>query len=114
MIVQIVRFRSGLSTDEVVATYEERAPQYRLVPGLRQKYYLTYPDTGEHGAVYIWDSRAAMDDFRSTDLARTLRAAYRVEGDPQVQLADVDLVLHPPAPPSADDGTGATIGISAS
>jgi hypothetical protein len=40
MIVQITRFKSGLSDKEVLEKYEARAPQYRAIDGLRQKYYL--------------------------------------------------------------------------
>jgi heme-degrading monooxygenase HmoA len=93
MIVQLVRFTSALSDDEVRGRYAERAPRYRGVPGLRQKYYLSYP-TGEHGAVYVWDSVDDLEAFRRSELARTLRDAYQVVGDPQVEVAGVDLVLH--------------------
>ena len=93
MIVQLVRFRSALSDEEVRATYARRAPSYRDVPGLRQKYYLTYP-TGEHGAVYVWESPEDLAAFRRSELARTMREAYRLEGDPQVEIAGVELALH--------------------
>lgn len=96
MIVQIVRFASGLDDAQVGATYEARAARYRDVPGLLQKYYLAFP-TGEHGAVYVWDSPDAMAAFRQTDLARTIPEAYQVQGEPQVEVADVRLVLHPTA-----------------
>ena len=92
MIVQIVRFRSALDDAAVVATYEERAPRYRQVPGLLNKYYLAYP-TGEHGAVYVWDSVESMEAFRQGDLARTIPQAYRVQGEPQVEVAQVRLAL---------------------
>lgn len=94
MIVQIVRFRSALDGDQVVATYQARAPRYREVPGLLNKYYLAYP-TGEHGAVYVWDSRHSMEVFGQGDLARTIPDAYQVRGEPQVEVAEVQLVLRP-------------------
>ena len=94
MIVQIVRFTSDLDDAQVGATYRARAPRYREVPGLLQKYYLAFP-SGEHGAVYVWDSPEAMAAFRTTDLARTIPEAYQVQGQPQVEVADVSLVLHP-------------------
>ncbi len=73
-----MRFGSGLPSEEVLARYAARAPRYRAVPGLIQKYYLSFPETGEHGAVYPWDSAAAMEAFRGGDLARSIPEAYQV------------------------------------
>jgi hypothetical protein len=95
MLVQIVRYRTALSDDEVRETLEARAPDYLAVPGLVQKYYVRFPTTGEHGGVYLWASRASFADFRGSALARTLSDAYRVTEGPDVELADVSKVLHP-------------------
>lgn len=95
MIVRIVRFTSGLSDEEVRATYEERAPRYRAVPGLLQKYYLRFPETGEHGAVYIWESEEALEAFGRSELAHTIPDVYRVQGSPSGEVAGVVMVLHP-------------------
>ena len=51
MIAQSVRFKSGLSDEQVLTMYEAPAPRYRTLRGLIQKYYLRFPTTGEHGAV---------------------------------------------------------------
>ena len=51
MIVSLVRFRSALSDDEFQATFEDRADGYLSVPGLVEKIYLRYRETGEYGAV---------------------------------------------------------------
>jgi heme-degrading monooxygenase HmoA len=93
MIAQIVRFRSGLPGQEVLARYAARAPRYRAVPGLIQKYHLSFPGTGEHGAVYLWDSAEAMEAFRASELAGTIPGAYQVDSQPQAEVADVALVL---------------------
>jgi heme-degrading monooxygenase HmoA len=93
MIVQIVRFKSGLSDDRVVATYNERAPRYRALKGLRQKYYLRFPDTGEHGAVYVWESEVALKEFRESDLGRTISSSYRIQGQSDIRTAEVVLAL---------------------
>ena len=37
MIVQVVKFASGLSDEKVRRTIDERAPSYRAMPGLLQK-----------------------------------------------------------------------------
>jgi heme-degrading monooxygenase HmoA len=95
MLVQIVRYRTGLSDEEVQATLESRAADYEGVPGLVQKYYLSFAERGAHGGVYLWASREAFEAFRASDLARTIATAYRVRGAPQTELADVSKVLHP-------------------
>ena len=95
MLVQIVRYRSGLSDDDVRAAVESRAPEYMALAGLVQKYYLRFPESGEHGGVYLWASRGSFEAFRTSELARTIPDAYRVEGAPHVELADVSKVLHP-------------------
>lgn len=95
MLVQIVRYRTRLSDDEVRATLESRAADYEAVPGLVQKYDLSFPEPGAHGGVYLWASRDAFEAFRASELARTIAVAYQVEGAPQIELADVAKVLHP-------------------
>ena len=102
MIVQIVRFRSGLSDEEVRKTYESRAPRYRALKGLQQKYYLRFPETEEHGAVYLWDSEESLRRFRESELARTIPEAYRVRGTPDIRLAEVVMTLRTDLPPQAD------------
>jgi heme-degrading monooxygenase HmoA len=95
VIVSLVRFKSGLSDDEVQAMFEERADEYRRVPGLVEKIYIRFRKSGEVGAVYVWDSEKALMDFRETELARTIPDAYQVEEAPHVELADVCLVVQP-------------------
>lgn len=100
MIVQIVRFKSGLSADEVQRMYKSRAPQYRAMRGLLQKYYLRFPATQEHGAVYLWESEEALQRFRESELARTISTAYHVQGPTEVHVAEVAMTLRPDSAPS--------------
>jgi len=95
MMVQIVRFRSDLSNDAVIQVYRERAPRYRELSGLVQKYYLKFPATDEHGAVYVWESETAAEAFRASDLAKTIASAYEVRGAPQVETANIEMTLRP-------------------
>ena len=53
MIMQFVRFRSGLSEDDVLKLMDARAPQYRELPGLLQKYYVRDKRNGGFGGSYI-------------------------------------------------------------
>lgn len=95
MVVQIVRFKSGLRDVEVVKTYEARAPQYRALEGLLQKYYLKFAGTGEHGAVYLWESEVALKEFQESELCRTIPSAYQIQGTPDVQTAQLVMTLRP-------------------
>lgn len=95
MLVQIVRFRSNLTDAEVQQMYEARAPRYRAMKDLVQKFYLRFPETGEHGAVYVWKSEAAMKRFRESELGRTIRSAYEVQGEPDITLGEVVMLLRP-------------------
>ena len=93
MIVQLVRFRSGLPNEEVQRTIEERVPEYRDLPGLLEKYYIKDRETGEYGGVYIWDDDQSLRDFRTSKLARTIGDAYRAEGESKVETFEVIHVL---------------------
>jgi len=94
MIVQMVRYASALGHDEVMEQYESRSARYREVPGLLQKYYVHYPETGEYGGVYIWASAEALQRWRASNLAGTLAETYRITEGPTSEIADVMLVLH--------------------
>jgi heme-degrading monooxygenase HmoA len=93
MLVQIVRFKSGLSDHGVLDMYAARSPRYRALKGLLQKYYLRFPATGEHGAVYVWESEEAMKAFQESDLGRTIADVYQVQGEKNAETAEVVMVL---------------------
>lgn len=95
LIVSLVRFKSTLSDEGVQKMFEERADRYRQLPGLVEKIYLVFRETGELGAVYVWDSEEALERFRETELARSIPDAYQVEGATSVEVADVCLVVRP-------------------
>jgi heme-degrading monooxygenase HmoA len=95
MIASLVRFRSDLIDDEVQRKFEERADRYREVPGLVEKIYLQFRESGEYGALYVWDSDESLAAFRETELARTIPVAYQVTEPPRSELADVRLVVRP-------------------
>jgi heme-degrading monooxygenase HmoA len=94
MIIQIIRYKSGLTRDEVDRHFKERSDRYRKVPGLIQKYYVEFTETGEYGGVYVWDSRESLKAWRAGNLSGTLAETYEIEGEPGRELAEVMLVLH--------------------
>jgi len=97
MVVQIVRFKSGLTYEQLMKVAEERAPQFRALKGLVQKYYLKYDGADEYGAVYLWESEAALNEYRASELFRTIPATYQVQGAPDIQPAELVMTLCPGA-----------------
>ena len=95
MIIQTVKFNSTLSQAEIQQVMEERAPQFRALPGLLQKYYMRDIQTGEVGAVYIWDSEESFRAYRQSDLARTIASAYKAVGQPRVEIFETIMTLRP-------------------
>jgi heme-degrading monooxygenase HmoA len=88
MIIQIVKFETTLSEDEVLAVARERADRFRALPGLVQKYYVRLDGPDRYGGVYVWDSVESLKSFRGSDLAASIPAAYRVVGEPEVEILE--------------------------
>ena len=93
MIVQIIRFESSLTEEEVVAVAEERLEQFRAQPGLLQKYYVKLQEPNCYGGVYTWDSMESLASYRESDLAKSIPAAYKVKGAPTVEIIDAFMQL---------------------
>jgi heme-degrading monooxygenase HmoA len=84
-----VRFKSKLTFDEVIKIAEERAPEFRALDGLQQKYYLQDPATGDIGGLYLWESAEAFNAYRQSELRATIAEAYQAEGEPCVEVYKV-------------------------
>jgi hypothetical protein len=65
---------------------EERAPEFRALKGLRQKYYLQDAKTGEYAGLYLWDSPEALDAYRESELRASIAEAYQAEGAPKIEV----------------------------
>lgn len=89
VIVQIVKLKTNLSEDELLTIAHERAPQFRAIPGLVQKYYLRRPGEGEFAGLYVWDSAESLAAFRDSELARSIPAAYQVVEPPVIEVGEV-------------------------
>jgi heme-degrading monooxygenase HmoA len=82
----LVRFTSRLTLDEVRKVMEERAPEFRTLAGLQQKYYLQDADSGEYAGLYLWESSEALTAYRESELRASIAAAYQAEGEPRVEV----------------------------
>ncbi len=95
MIIQFVKFKSNKPEDEVMKVAEERAEEYRKMPGLKQKYYYKDNKTGEFGGMYFWESAEFMQQFLQSELFRSLPGALGIIGQPRVEILDVAFTLRP-------------------
>jgi len=82
----LVRFKSTLPLDEVMKVIEERAPEFRALAGLQQKYYLHDEASGEYAGLYLWESPEALDAYRESELRASIAHAYQVEGEPRIEV----------------------------
>ena len=88
MIILKVQFESSLPEDKVRAIEEERAPQFREVPGLIQKYYIKGGEPNQYGGIYIWENMESLQAYRESELAASIPSAYKVQGAPQIEMYD--------------------------
>jgi heme-degrading monooxygenase HmoA len=95
MILQIVRFQTELSFDEVKEIAQTRAVEFRDVPGLVQKYYFRSNETGEYGGVYIWESIESLAAYRDSELAASIPQAYKLTGAPKIEIHEIAFSLRP-------------------
>jgi heme-degrading monooxygenase HmoA len=89
MILQIVRLKTTLSEEELLRIARERAPQFRALPGLLQKYYVRREGEGAFAGVYLWDSMESLAAFRESELAKSIAEAYQVTEPPVIEIGDV-------------------------
>ena len=95
MIIQSVKFNSDLSFEDIEKIMEDRAPEYRALPGLIQKYYGYDEETKGCTGVFVWESREAVAAFRDSDLARTTAASYEATEAPRIEIFDLVMTLYP-------------------
>ena len=91
--VLLVRFKSRLSLAEITRVAEERAPEFRALAGLQQKYYLQDGASGEIAGLYLWSSPDALAEYRDSELRATIAEAYQAEGEPSVEVYRVVMTL---------------------
>jgi heme-degrading monooxygenase HmoA len=88
-IMFIVRIKTKLTEEELVRRAKERAPEFRALPGLIQKYYIKTKNPGEFGGVYIWDSMESFKKYKESDLVKSIAAAYEATEAPSTELIDL-------------------------
>ncbi len=72
----------------------ERAPAFREMPGLVQKIYAVDPISGDYCGIFVFRSRADLENYRASELAATNPSAYRVAAS-RAEVYDLLFTLHP-------------------
>lgn len=93
-IILVVRIKSGLPWAELERRMLERKPRFLEVPGLIQKMYGRDPASGNVCGIYFFESRAALESFRDSELAKTIPAAYEAT-DVRREVFDLICPLRP-------------------
>lgn len=94
--MQTVKLRTSLSLEEVLDVAHARAPEFRAIPGLIQKYYVRGQEEGALAGVYLWDSMESLQAYRASDLAKSIAAAYKVVEPPIIEVGEVLFPLRAP------------------
>jgi len=92
-VVLVVKFTSELSLDEVMEIARSRADEFRALEGLEQKYYFRDTATGQIGGLYIWKTPEDLAAYRKSELRKTIAAAYKTVGEPDLQVLEVLMPL---------------------
>ena len=88
-IIQIIKLKTSLEENEVLKIARARAPQFKAIPGLIQKYYVRASPPHHFAGVYIWDSMESLQSFRESELAASIPQAYKLIEAPEIELLDV-------------------------
>ncbi len=91
--ILLVRFKTPLTENEVMQVANERAPEFRALKGLQQKYYLRDAATGEVAGLYLWDSDSSLAEYGKSQLRASIAKAYKTEGEPRVEVYKVLMPL---------------------
>ncbi len=94
MNILIFLFKSGLPFEEIAKTSEEKADQYKKVPGLIQKYYVQDKSSERVGGVFVFDSIENLQAFKDSDLAKSTAEVYKFLDPPHTQVLKIAKVLH--------------------
>jgi Putative mono-oxygenase ydhR len=73
-----VKFNSTLSAEKLINVCKETLENFRSVPGLLQKYYITEESTGAISGIYIFETKTAREAFWNSELAKNIPARYGV------------------------------------
>lgn len=89
MILQIIKLKSNLLEEALLAKAKKRAPQFKEIKELLQKYYVKIGQSGQYGGIYVWESQEALNTYRNSDLAKSIPEAYEIVEAPNIEIMDI-------------------------
>ncbi len=89
MKVLTFHFRSNLSYDDVMKLAESRENQYKDVKGLTQIVYMKDERIDQYGSILFFDTDENLNNFRTSELSRSLKEVYNLVGLPEIRIFDV-------------------------
>jgi hypothetical protein len=95
MKVLTFHFRSNLSYDDVMKLAESREDQYKDVRGLKQIVYMKDERINQYGSILFFETDEDLNNFRSSELSRSLKEVYNIVGLPEIRIFDVIKQLSP-------------------
>ena len=73
LVIQVVNFNlSGISEQEFKQACDQLAEPIAGVPGLLTKFWLSDRASNTFGGVYLWENRAALESFRTSELFKSI------------------------------------------
>jgi len=91
--VLVFLYKSGLPMEEILKRFKKRSDKYREVKGLLQKLYVRDKSTGHVGGIYVFDSKENLEEFRNSELAKSIGGAYKFLEPPTTRVLEIVKVL---------------------
>jgi heme-degrading monooxygenase HmoA len=89
-LIAVFTLPEGTDWEAMRQTAQQRAALYTEVPGLRSKAFVLAPERRQYGGHYIWETRAALNDFLTSDLFAGSKAKF---GEPEIAIFEVAAYL---------------------
>lgn len=88
-----MRFETALGEAEQEELSRAGLPKFRALDGLRQKYYVRNRDAGVVGGIYLFESEQAARAYVDGPIVASVGERFRVVGDVEIELLEVELTL---------------------
>lgn len=93
MKMLIMRFSTKKSAEELSQLSEAGFEKFRSLPGLIQKFYVRYEETGEVGGVYLWETGEALQAYLDGPIVKSLPERFELREDPKIEVVDIQYAL---------------------
>jgi len=77
-------FKEQMPEEEQKKVLAQVVEVFKKVPGLKRKYFLADPKTGEAGGIYAFDNQEALEAYLKSDVWRDVVVA-NAKGEPKVE-----------------------------